>query len=428
MCKVSHPTSLQGSSGQFSKVILVGFSVRSLAEATVAATGVQPISVDHFADHDCRRISSASIRMSGWGDDGTSVLTALRGHRALRSHWGANSLVLLSGGTENQPQLVEMLHQEFMVCGPTASQSLWLRCRDSWRSLCVHSQICFPETRDALPNSPAGDESWILKPTSGAGGFAIRRNSIYRSGSALPPALEDNAWLPPHSRSHYWQREIQGKSLGVYCVLDPKQSIILGATESYDSRDWPGPSEFIYRGSWGPVPLSGSQQEQVLELCRRVYLSTGSIGWHQFDFIVDDHGKLWLLEINPRWTAGMEVLFLAGVNPVEYHLRAWKLTRPSCEAVTPALAGSGIARFGKAVVYAEQELHLTKQRIAALHALNPVNFADLPALDMEEHVVAPGQPLLTVRTQDCSADHRDIVRENLLRELARFRSQALNVS
>ncbi len=394
-----------GISGDHLKLVLVAFSARSLVEAAAAATHFLPFAVDHFADHDCRENSASCTRISCWGGQ-VSEFAAL-----VRNKLPVDATVLFGGGLENWPELVGWLHENFTVLGPTPEQLRQLRSQDFWQHCCQDSPIRFPEIRSVRDGAPLpGSGGWLSKPVRGAGGLAVRRAGNF---------------LAPSNQPRYWQREVLGRALGAHCILAPDRSVLLGVTESFDSSDWPGPSEFIYRGSWGPIEVRPQHEQQILELCERIRLSTGAIGWHQFDFIEDPQGTLWLLEVNPRWAAGMEVLFLAGINPVEFQLSAWGL---GVSATPQESRGAGVGaklQFGKAIVYANQELELDLSGIARLHALPRSNFVDLPAFELAGQSIASGHPLLTVRAKCVTAGSAACVRAGLLNELDSLRAEAL---
>lgn len=416
--------------------VVVGFSARALAEATAANTH-HPIAVDHFADHDCQQAAHASIKLHQWGgyvDSHWHVLSQLKAAGAQ-----PGSPLLLGGGTENWPELVDLLHQHFTVLGPNVEQLQQLRSPEYWQACAAAAGVAFPETHWNVAElaksfghcnvaelaesfgrpaggvresaeGPAGHiEDWLIKPRRGAGGHAIRRANGLHTG---PSSIEN---------PHYWQRKIAGRSLGVYCVLAADGQVeLLGATESLSAEQWPGPSEFIYRGSLGPINLADAQRQQIMRLCQVIQTTCHCLGWLQLDFIEDASGALWLLELNPRWAAGMEILFLAGINPVAYHYRAWQ--RPS----NLPLPRSNIAtlhrtdtNFAKSIVYADRELILTPERIERLQRLPRTAYADLPShsdllTESATKIIASGEPLLTVRASgpiECLLEHMSQLRE-----------------
>ncbi len=417
--------------------IVVGFSVRSLAEAVVAL-GYSPVAVDHFTDHDCRELSLEAYQIVSWGD-GTPQIDELVRQFGARSDNAARTPVLLGGGTENWPELIEELHRNFKVLGPTLAQVKQLRSHDFWRVAVDGTGILFPETRMEPPVIANNgnclvdpSKSWLTKPIHGAGGLAIGRLDNQISARR---ASEWGGSSPPQ----VYQREIVGRSLGGHCILTPDDVLLLGLTESWSAAHWPGPREFIYRGSWGPISISAQQREQIVSLCRKVQSATGCLGWLQFDFIEDSSGQLWLLEINPRWTAGMEILFLAGINPVQFHCAAWQMqNEPAVGIKTPGTTTqatvdqslSTASLNAKAIVYADRPLQLTRDNLLRLQALPRDNFADLPSIEMAGQVIATGHPLLTVRAcfESAPTFRRRLTtqaRASLLQQLHQHRQTAI---
>ncbi len=123
--------------------LVVGFSARALAEAT-RAHATHPLVVDRFADRDCQQAAHHCIELDQWGgrlDSDWQVLSQLKAAGAQPS-----SPVLLGGGTENWPELVELLHQHFTVLGPTARQLQPLRSPEYWQACARAAGVAFPET------------------------------------------------------------------------------------------------------------------------------------------------------------------------------------------------------------------------------------------------------------------------------------------
>lgn len=388
--------------------IAVGFSVRALVQAITACTTHPPIAADCFGDHDCRLSAHRIIPLQPRGDGHSRCKHLLQELQAGGAT--ADSPVLLGGGAENWLELVAMLHSNFTLLGPTEPQLRQLRNLAYWQACAAVSGMAFPET---IWERPPASEGWLLKPRHGAGGHAIQRA----------------AGQGGEKSSHYYQRHVVGRALGAYCIVHSDGQVeLLGASESLSAAQWPGPSEFIYRGSMGPIALTSEQRTQIVELCQVIQASSGCRGWLQLDFIEDAAGKLWLLELNPRWAAGMEILFLAGINPVAHHLLAWgqaldtAIANPN-DTRQPATPASHLS-FAKGVVYADRELHLNQAMIERLHGLPRQSFADLPSLSLlptgkEILVVAAGEPLLTVIASGSHA--------SLLDQLIKLRHAALNI-
>jgi predicted ATP-grasp superfamily ATP-dependent carboligase len=127
-----------------------------------------------------------------------------------------------------------------------------------------------------------------------------------------------------------------------------------------------------------------------------VRVATGLRGWVQFDLIEASDGQLWLLEINPRWAAGMELLVDTGrTNPVEAHLRAFGLSAGSNYVAPPP--ESQVSCAAKAILYAPAPLELTDRLVAELQQF--AGIADIPADSARGQVIEQGHPLLTVKAR-----------------------------
>ncbi len=404
----------------------VGFSTRALCQACSQA-GIHPISVDAFADWDCQLAAEIAVQQTNWGapfdpDATQSIVQVLQAHR--------NPKILLAGGTENWPNLIDRLHQNFEVLGPTPGQLAQLRKPSFWQEIASASGIEFPLThtshwpdpsRAALPTNV----QWLSKPYAGAGGL-----QVHRWGPGSSPAQASGE--PPAHGENYLQQWVAGRVLGAYCNLSESGPELLGITEAFTQDDWPGPSEFIYRGAWGPQPMTEHAQlsQPILKLAEALRVATGLRGWVQFDLVESSTGQLWLLEVNPRWAAGMELLLDSGrVNPVEKHLLAFGLTTASAQAEPPRAVPlqtgplqTGPSQTGpkressssqaevatldclkqepctaKTILYAPQTLELTNRFVAQLQQLPGI--ADIPADHARGQIIEQGHPLLTVKAR-----------------------------
>ncbi|MEM7558066.1 MAG: ATP-grasp domain-containing protein [Planctomycetota bacterium] len=317
---------------------------------------------------------------------------------------------------------MEQLRNFAPILGPDSKQLQKLRDLAFWQDLAHRVDgLGFPETApkpEFAESSPATATAarWLRKSISGSGGLGVQ--------SVVPSEIGEAGG------DHYFQREVRGRVLGACLILPqlPRECELAGVTESWTERDWPGPTEFIYRGSFGPIPLSEEQNRILLNIAEEVRQQTGLRGWLGVDFIEDADGNLWLLELNPRWTAGMEILARADRNPVPAHLACFTpdlVCPPSLPQMDALDADSEpLTRVlaAKAVVYAERELRLGAREMAILHNPPRRNFADIPRLpeDHSELLIEPGHPILTVR-----CDHQKLInpREELLDHLRHLYQQ-----
>ena len=381
------------------RVAVVGYSSRSLAEAT-AALGHFVIAVDHFCDRDTALVAEC-ISIPNWP---SGIEAALEQH--------AIDVVLLAGGMENLPRVIDSLAARNLLPALDATKVTALRSIHNLRDWCEGTSILWPETTIDRPCVEA--KNWLWKPHHSGGGIGI-----------LPASERDVI------NDGYWQRYIQGKPVGVYFVLDSTGARIVGATEALDHRVWPGPSKMIYRGSMGPYHLAPNHCRALLDLANRIALATKYVGWLQMDLIETPDRELFLLEINPRWTSGMEILRLGEMeNLAELHLRAIgcvdtvhrsgkknSVGHGACAASTgkdrPVQKKTWVT---KAIWYAPEKLvfhfetasefvRLMNQsiRMHAVHRINSLtlDLADIPA---ESSIIEPSQPVFTIRLQMLQAE------------------------
>lgn len=168
------------------------------------------------------------------------------------------------------------------------------------------SLVRMPETipADRLPDDPS---AWIFKPLSGSGGWDIRTARHLASASGGPASR-----MPPG----VWQKFIRGRTFGATMASGPGGSVVLGLCESL--RGAPG-RRFAYRGSAGPVfgRSVGRILPHLAELAETLAREYGLVGLWNLDLVHHARsGRWYLLEINPRPSASMEVLELAIRQPI----------------------------------------------------------------------------------------------------------------
>ena len=146
-----------------------------------------------------------------------------------------------------------------------------------------------------------------------------------------------------------------------------------------------------------------------------IHSATGYKGWLQVD-LIESGGELWLLEANPRWSAGMEILALTGLSPVEAHSECFRVETSKPGTCTTTAKPTAC----KATYYAESDLTLSEGLIRKLEDLSKDNFCDIPARNQAGSPINKGQPVLTIRTLSAGTY---IDRPAMLRQLQKYREQ-----
>lgn len=381
-------------SGGEPPLLAVGLTCRALAEA-MTSEGFKAACIDAFGDEDLREISLLSCIPEQWLE--SSIIEAVhktinRGQQADQPH-----AALLAGGIEHRPSLNEFLHTHLLALGPNPGQVNALRSPAFLGQLAEAAGLRMPAMLDRTDRRPANlpPGSWLRKPLASGGGMGICR-------------IADSRRIASHeSRETYLQHFIAGRSTGATLILNSQSHKaescrLLGLTESFTEFEWPGPSEFVFRGCLGPIAASLDQIDAIHRFGRLIAQELNYRGWLQLDFIESADGQLWLLEANPRWTAGMEILQLCGLRPLREHLDCFvefgqqgRQQRPPSELALDADPSPNFA--SKAIVYAEQDIELKASLLKELHQLPREYYCDLPSAQTQNQIIERGHPLLTVR-------------------------------
>ena len=354
-------------------LLILGASARAAAHSACRA-GFRPACVDLFADLDLAPVAPFTRRVDrGSFPDGLEALAA----EAPPSPW------IYTGALENHPALVDRIGRARPLWGNPGSVLCAVRdpilLADALRSAGL------PRPRVRL--DPAGlprDGSWLAKPLASAGGRGVR---LLLEGRPLPRA------------ACYYQERIAGPSLAAIFAASPAGVPLLGV-----SRQWVGGSggDFTYRGSVGPWPLAGPERAAVERLGQAIGSAFGLAGLFGVDFLLKD-GLPWPVEVNPRYTASVEVLELALGRPfLVDHARAFDPDLADrLRPIPPPPSRPPVV--GKAYVYAPIAGRFPSggARIRSGAAYEVPRCADIPRAG---EPFEAGEPVLTVFARGSTAD------------------------
>jgi predicted ATP-grasp superfamily ATP-dependent carboligase len=312
-------------------------STRAIAQS--AAQGCYDvITLDYFGDRDQRALVENYALQRDF-DLPFSAEALLRASRSL----DFEAVVYISN-LENHPLVVEALGRERRLLGNTPEVLRRVRDWRTLRAVCHEEGIPIPAT--LLP----GEEDqanpalrWLRKPVRGGGGHGIR--------------LWDGE---PLYGNHVLQAYIEGRPASAAFVADGERSIVLGLTEQLIGQQELGAGGFGWCGNILPPADSPDDALAVLEsvevmiaaLTRRFQLR----GVNGIDVVVamdDSRPQPYLMEVNPRYTASMELLEQAyGLNIFSHHLAAMEGHLPAFSLADRLQCGH--TYFGKAIVYARR--------------------------------------------------------------------------
>lgn len=390
---------------------IVGASARAAAFSARAA-GFEPWCADLFADVDLQAV--ATVERVDPYPQGLSALL----HSSPDGPW------MYTGAMENHPDLIDELSLARPLYGNSGRTLRRVRDPVFWsRAL---AEIGLPSPRVSLSTAELPrDGSWLRKPLRSANGQGV---SLWTSDFAAQAsgAAGADQW--------YFQERIAGTPIAAIFVAAEGEAVILGVTQQLVGGDWraalhmvaggegtPGAipesqaaslneSPFRYTGSIGPVVLDEQHYQTMQRIGGALAQACGLVGLFGVDAILNAQ-NVWPVEINPRYTASIEVLERASalrtqtrrphrLLSIEWHEAA------CCFGQLPGPLGqSDEVIAGKLIYYAPREGPFSSAAAQWAVERNLVQsrpaVADIPAAGTPFH---GRQPLLTLLADGLTAE------------------------
>ena len=419
------------------RILIVGGSTRAAADSVRRADCV-PVCADFFADLDLRA-NAEVIPVRSYPESLPDDIATVNA-----DGW------FYTGAMENRPDILQRIVEQKSNIGlllGTSPEALY-RIRDpQW--LANHLRKAGIPALDVISSlsPPVPDGSWLQKPLASAGGRLIR-------------VWDRAAERVPFEEPHYFQRRVTGTGLSAIFRIESSEIEWLGATRELetDAGSHP-PTEFSYCGSCGPLNrISFGQSSTVasrdrfrifsggsqsLRKDRRIVINgcavfssrlqrllnaiavslvssvPGLHGLIGLDFRFD--GKdIWLTEINPRYTASVEILeytqgrSLLNLNPPESCMRTTITSQRSDSPVKDCLKSHSTARvFIKQILYAHSRIEAPNLSSLIVHS-DPWRLPQIADIPTPGAVFEMGWPICTVLASGATSDD---ARANLRRQI-----------
>lgn len=337
-------------------VLIAAISGRALA-ASARRGGYAPLVADFFGDQDTLSVADAHVRLEGEFARGIDEGVLVHALEVLSE--GRRPLGIVCGsGFEGRTHVLRHLAQRWRLFGNGAETVAKVKNPAVLSSMCAELGIPFPESSLSKPSAPAG---WLAKRIGGAGGSHIRPA---RQSDSIGGAI-------------YYQRKVPGTPVAALFLADGERAAVLGF-----SAQWSSPTPrlpYRYGGAVRPATLMPRTEEMLSAAVSRLAAWFSLVGLNSADFLVDGD-RFWLLEINPRPGATIDIFELPQGSLFALHMMA---CAGRLVATSPWPEGAKAA----AIVYAEND-------IPCVPALDwPDWTADRP---LAGTTIKAGQPLCTV--------------------------------
>jgi predicted ATP-grasp superfamily ATP-dependent carboligase len=307
-------------------------NVRPLAQSAVRA-GLDVVAIDATGHLDLppeARCLSLAHDLGGLFPGGPAtwhprITEVVRGQSA--------ATLAYSGGFENLPELVARMSMDRELLGnsPASLQAVRdpARLRDVVRSVGL-------ETPQVLPPGAQPNPSlrWLRKQIKSGMGFAI----------------EPWEGVVPDDPESSVQRWVEGLSHSASFIANGQEAQVFAVTRQLSGDSAFGARGFAYVGNLLLPAPEPSLLARLNALATALTQAFGLVGLNGIDFMLDG-GQLTILEVNPRYSASMELVEDASPVP----LLAWHAATCRRQPLPAFPRRQDRQVFGKAVVYARHD-------------------------------------------------------------------------
>ncbi len=367
-----------------SPLIVISASARA-AVWSARQAGFAAFAIDQFGDVDLREVASQVCVVEDWPRGVLDLAATL-----------PDGPFVFGGGLENSPELIEELAESRELLGCSAKSlrlvrdPFWLA--DCWRSAGLRVPRLLAENA-----APGCGSVWLRKSLNSAGGLGVRIDDGRSTGDDV---------LQEFVHGDVVSGLFLGNAAGVRLLGMSSQ--LVGCSEA-------GADGFVYCGSIWPA----EHNERALSAGEAVVHAAGLIGLFGIDFVLDERGELWPIEVNPRYPASAEQCERSTGWPLmRWHVEACRSGwLPDAVQLAEQCGGSGRTE-GKIVVYSPRDMPTSDVRQLARHLLpSSTQLVDIPVVGA---LLKLGVPVCSILS---AADGEAECREELLKLAVTLRSE-----
>ncbi len=281
--------------------LIIARSGRALAVSAHRA-GYRVHVMDNFADEDTKAVSNTTHQLS-YHCDGFDKTELISQVKELISYC-PKVRVVVGSGFEKTPELLDSIAEFVPVLSNDKSTIHSLKDPVSLCDILRHASINAPEISLTQPTEP---EAWLSKKVAGIGGAHVQWVSQLK---------------PEVASDFYYQKHIPGiVSSAVFLAMET-HAILVGINEQLQTEQF-NEMPFLYKGVVSLKSVDEHYRKNVIEIINKITIQTGLIGLCGIDFIVDETGKIVVLEINPRPPSSLEV-YDQELNLFDAHLACFE--------------------------------------------------------------------------------------------------------
>jgi predicted ATP-grasp superfamily ATP-dependent carboligase len=365
------------------KILVIGISVRAMVESAVHS-GYPVVALDAFGDQDLRAMAESHALQRDFH------IPYSQGALFDTGRLLTFDAVAYTSNLENSPETLDRFAEDHRLIGNAPEVVRSVRHFPGLFSRLADAGFPVPETIFALSDrEPDPNRRWLIKPIRSGGGHGIS----FSSELNLESRISNLESIFPGGRCML-QQYIAGKACSASFVANGRESVIIGITEQLIGLGQFGAKGFRYCGSILPLPevLREDSGKTILQQVRRTaaFLTReyGLTGVNGFDFILN-RDQVWLTEVNPRYSASMELVERAYLLPI-FHLHMESVVEGRLPQFKLESQLNGGEFFGKSILFCERD--------SAVPEILDFSGADLRDIPPAGERLRKGNPVCTLLT------------------------------
>ena len=266
---------------QHTPVLILAQSGRFLAQAAKQA-GYPVWVADCFGDTDTLAYASRWLAIPAISELSEQALLTTLGQLTK----GQTCQLVCGSGVEKFHSILARLPKHIRLVGNDPTTIAKIKSPTLFFETLKLLKIKHPKSQLKCPRDTT---NWLMKADFGFGGSHIQTANTEK-----------------HRPGYYYQQYEIGQSISALFIANGTKAKLVSLNEQHLSGDATTP--FLLKGLSAPCPLSDQNILIVKMIIDQLSFAFGLVGFNSIDFIVNRKDQIFLLEVNPRPSASMELL------------------------------------------------------------------------------------------------------------------------